>query len=477
MSLPPKDKEKIVQLFDRWRQRSQLTTEQILARIHTSGCDISRTEFDNRFIRLDRSPDITPELTLAVIGAFTARLADHERCTAAEAITLARLTRLPIDQFEKLRDFFRAEEFDQIVGDIINVGPYAPSPTVALIISIKPEVKIRRNQTDRLEEARFGMPLFQGDIISTYTQATATIICHNELVFKLPENNNFNVNCLDTEDDRLVGRLKEILPKSLSLAEAFGLPPAQPTMRTVGSRIQQRQIPLLLSPRNTWVTDSRPAFRWQAVEEARGYLLSVSMPGGQKWERQTSETFLPYPDDAPSLTPGSANIVTLVAFAPVSAGDKTLLRVLDEPHLAQLTEAQAAIHTLAVDEAARTYLLAQLYQKQELWAEAIVQLEHLAAELDRPSAYISQELGNLNLKIGLYTQAKRYYQSALTATEINANPSVQAMAHTGLARVAAAFAELRKARHHLALAEALYRETGESTWADRVATERTKLEQ
>lgn len=474
MSLLQKDKEKIVQLFDCWRQRSQLTIEQILARIHTSGCDMSRTEFDNRFIRLDRSPDITPELTLAVIRAFTERLTDNERCTAAEAITLARLTRLPIDQFEKLRGFFRAEEFDQIVGDVINVGPYATSPAVALIISVKPEVKIKRNQTDRLEEARFGMPLFQGDIISTYTQATATIICHNELVFKLPENNNFNVNCLDSGDDRLVGRLKEILPKPLSLTEAFGLPPI---VRTVGSRVQQDQIPLLLSPRNTWITDSRPAFRWRAVENVRGYHLSVSMPGGQKWERQTSETFLPYPDDAPSLVPGSANIVTLFAFAPVSAGDRTLLRVLDEPYLAQLIEAQTAIHTLAVDEAARTYLLAQLYQKQELWAEAITQLEHLATALDQPSVYLAQELGNLNLKIGLYDQAEKYYQAALTTTETRANPSAQAMVHTGLARIAAVFAEIQQARHHLILAEALYREAGEITQADKVAAESVKLEQ
>lgn len=107
------EKEQVVQLIGRWRERSKLSIKQIVARIQAQGSNISRSMFENRFIRFDQQPDISPELTLAVIAAFTNGLTRHERCTAAEAIELARLTHLPIDRFEEIRRFFAADEFDE----------------------------------------------------------------------------------------------------------------------------------------------------------------------------------------------------------------------------------------------------------------------------------------------------------------------------------------------------------------------------
>ncbi|MBN1993745.1 MAG: AAA family ATPase [Anaerolineae bacterium] len=107
------DKEKIVQLMSRWRERSHLSVKQIVARIQAQGCDLSRSMFENRFIRFDQQPDISPQLTLAVIAAFTQGLTPAERCTPAEAIELAKLTHLPIDQFAEMRPLFLEDEFDR----------------------------------------------------------------------------------------------------------------------------------------------------------------------------------------------------------------------------------------------------------------------------------------------------------------------------------------------------------------------------
>jgi hypothetical protein len=105
------EKEQLVQLVSDWRERSTLTIKQIVARIQAHGCDISRSMFENRFIRYDQQPDITPELTLAVMAAFTEGLRQEERCTAAESIELAKLTHLPIDQFAEIGRFFPETEF------------------------------------------------------------------------------------------------------------------------------------------------------------------------------------------------------------------------------------------------------------------------------------------------------------------------------------------------------------------------------
>lgn len=117
------EKEQVVQLIGRWRERSQLSIKQIVARIQAQGCPISRSMFENRFIRYDQQPDISPDLTLAVIAAFTDGLTRAERCTAAEAVELARLTHLPIDQFEAIRRLFVATEFDEAFQHYAPAGP------------------------------------------------------------------------------------------------------------------------------------------------------------------------------------------------------------------------------------------------------------------------------------------------------------------------------------------------------------------
>ncbi len=119
-------KEQIVTLISDWRDRSNLSIKQIVARIQAEGCDINRAKFENRFIRYDQTPAIAPELTLAVIAAFTKGLTRHERCTAAEAIDLAKLTHLPIDRFAEINHYFPNEEFQQAFSRYVQIGTPAP---------------------------------------------------------------------------------------------------------------------------------------------------------------------------------------------------------------------------------------------------------------------------------------------------------------------------------------------------------------
>ncbi len=107
------EKEQVVQLINGWRERSKLSLKQILARIQAEGCGVTRSMFENRFVRFDQQPDIAAELAMAVIAAFTKGLTPQECCTPFEAIQLAKLTHMPIDQFEELRQFFPESEFNQ----------------------------------------------------------------------------------------------------------------------------------------------------------------------------------------------------------------------------------------------------------------------------------------------------------------------------------------------------------------------------
>lgn len=106
------DKEKIIQIVNQWILRSGLGIEQVLARMQTAGYDIARSTFENRFTtRVQQKPNIPPDCFQALIVAFTDRLTDQERCTAGEAIEMANLARLPIDQFKDIQKHFPQQEF------------------------------------------------------------------------------------------------------------------------------------------------------------------------------------------------------------------------------------------------------------------------------------------------------------------------------------------------------------------------------
>lgn len=108
------DKEKIVSLVKTWRKCSGLTVNQVVARMQASGCDISRTQFENHFTtRLEQAPNAPPEWVVALVQAFSDGLLEHERCRVEEAIELAVLTGLPLGQLGRLRQFFPIQAFEQ----------------------------------------------------------------------------------------------------------------------------------------------------------------------------------------------------------------------------------------------------------------------------------------------------------------------------------------------------------------------------
>lgn len=350
-----------------------------------------------------------------------------------------------------------------------------PQPEIATVIGVKPTAELRQGHSSRLKPVTLRMPLRQGDIVNTYEGASVSIACYDGPIFSLPEQSNLTVNCHNTDDPRVVGVLDPTLSRQLVGISASASVTLDPNT-TRGSRAEQDKLPLLLTPRNSVITATRPIFHWQPVAGASGYRLTVNLAGGQSWSEETAETSLPYPAEAPPLPFDSANIVQISTLEDESVVDKTLLRLPAEGELEALAEAEVEIQNLPLDEAARRFLLAQLYRQHELWAAAIEQLQHIAQSEETPSAGLRQQLGDLFLEVGLFSQAEEQYQVVLAAAEAGDDAEALAAAHVGLARTANAFAELNQAITHLTTAETLYREAGQTEQADQIAAERAKLE-
>jgi hypothetical protein len=348
-------------------------------------------------------------------------------------------------------------------------------PFTAAIIGFQPKVTVVRAGTDRLIPATFGMDLYTGDVVSAYEGASANIICENGVLFRLPEQSNLTVDCRDTRDARVIGRLDPRLGVlAVSRDITFTLSSEQSRL----SRLEQAQIPLLLGPRNTVITGTQPAFSWQSVPGARGYRLLLSMPDDMMWTRETTATHLTYPSDAVPFKKGSANVVIVTALdgsAQEMAADRSLLRVLDRAGQNALAQAETAVRELELDGKAKTYLLAQLYRDSGMRGAAADALEWLIGE-SAPSASLRQQLGDLYLEGGLYGRAEAAYQAALSIAEADADPGAQAAAHVGLARVTHALKETGQAVAHLEAAEALFRQAGETRLAELVLRQKDSLE-
>jgi tetratricopeptide (TPR) repeat protein len=310
-------------------------------------------------------------------------------------------------------------------------GDDAETP-LAVVLKVKPQVKVERKDTDHLVTATFGMPLYRDDVVSTYANAAARVHCENGLVLDIPAQRNQAIDCQDGPDERIVARLPQDL---VNQSASFGdiLRPNQALFATGLPQAGEPADLLLLHPRNTLVAETCPAFQWQHVEGATRYRLLLRAPDGKTWSRETRHTVLPYPDEAAPLSPGSVYSVTLASPDLGGAAEKTQLRVLDQSSLAEVGAAEAAMRALPLDRASKSYLLAQLYRGWKLWSAAIGQLEGLLQVEEHVSPGVWQQLGDLYFQVALYPQAQGAYQTALDVAQAGADESAQAAARVGLA--------------------------------------------
>jgi hypothetical protein len=355
------------------------------------------------------------------------------------------------------------------------IGPTPTGEPLALVAGVMGRVEVRRQASDRVVPAVFGLELFFKDAIITYEDSAADILCHNGLLFSVEAERAITIRCQEAGDVPAVGALDaETSTRIVRAAEeprTIILAPAG----TRASPADMGQVPLLVFPRNTRIATPRPTFRWMAVEGTTAYRLEVVHAiSGTPWYTETVATELTYPTDAPALEPDVTYLVQVSAEqGAVQEEEGAWFALLGDGARDELTTAVEAIQSSGMNTPTERYLLGQLYSDYRLWGAAIDELEALV--VGEPQASLYQQLGDLYFQIGLYPFAEDRYRAALDAATVAGDRAGEAAAYMGLGQVTDAYGQYAEAIAHLEKAGALYRELGDTKRVKAVAAALEKV--
>lgn len=281
-------------------------------------------------------------------------------------------------------------------------------------------VELKPKGSPQYSRVSTGIPFRRGDLLKVAASAKATVVCSDLTKHEL-KNGVYGLPC------------KPSSGKSQVLMFDGAWVKVSPTR----SNPSDLDIPIIISPRKTKLLDPTPTLRWTAVPGVSIYRITVQ---GQKlnWSAEViSKTEIIYSSEKEKqLTPGETYKLIVKAGDHISDEEGlpglgfTLLMPEQAQHVRNLEQ---RIRALGLPEASTKLLVAQLYAKSKLNAEAIEQLRVAPAATNEPAA--AQLLGDLYFAIGLNRLAEEQHLLALKLAEQMKDLLSQARAQYSLGHV------------------------------------------
>ncbi|MTF39526.1 tetratricopeptide repeat protein [Cyanobacterium aponinum] len=181
-------------------------------------------------------------------------------------------------------------------------------------------------------------------------------------------------------------------------------------------------IPYIITPRYTLISDNTPTLHWNEVEGASSYLVKIQ-GGDINWQQEVKDTTVVY-SGAEMLKSGIDYFVSVEADTGVSSlddsGAKLGFRLITSEQSNSLQGAIAPIQTSNLSQEEKGIKLAEKYHQLDLNADAIAILEQLKTEGSK-SAQVYRLLGDTYAKTGLNLLAEENYLTAIELESANNN--------------------------------------------------------
>jgi len=338
--------------------------------------------------------------------------------------------------------------------------PPVPSATPdAVLLRVRGEVRLQQAITGWVTPASFGDYLWRGDVIVTGQNAQAEAVCSDGESVHVLSSQSVIITCGGIPDpvyQRVIVRIHSRQIEALPV-NRFGPP-------------ESGNVPVVLSPRNTWLTEGRPEIRWRAVEGADDYQVTVLGPKGELWRAAVQETELPYPRAQPALETGGSYLIQVTAeMGPAEQSQpskEVLVTVLSAADAGRVHQFEAHVEALGLAAESARFLLAAYYADQKLYDAATVELVSLAKETCSP--LVHRLLADVYLAVGLDGEASQSYQEAYRLAQGQGDWLVLAEVEVGLGHIAYAAKDFENALSHYQAALILYRKLGLESDAETV---------
>ena len=228
-------------------------------------------------------------------------------------------------------------------------------------------------------------------------------------------------------------------------------------------------IPVILSPRHTYLLDLHPTIQWVSVDKAIQYEVRLGSSAVKKRKEEITCVeeeraapnqlcSLPWPVDW-VLEPD--NLYTLVVAArrnvaePWRESEPSALYTLDVDIAAQLNEDITTVQALALDPTTQNLVLAGLYTRQQVHSEAIIRYEVILQ--DAPAPALFNTLGDLYRQVELQRYALKAYKAGLDLLNARPDdPAARAAAEFGSGQAEYSRLRYTQAEPYFTRAAALY---------------------
>ncbi|NER27576.1 MAG: tetratricopeptide repeat protein [Symploca sp. SIO1C4] len=319
-----------------------------------------------------------------------------------------------------------------------------------LIVAVNPQglVKLKRSNWRRYQPAFIGAALAGKDQLLVAQEAFARVLCQNLSVWTPQAGREYTVSqgCGSTGNPQL----------------------QQQDDETVVERATNNpKIPYILEPRNTALFNQKPKLRWNQVEGASSYTVTVRGPGVH-WSQETTVSEVVYSGEKP-LQPMLRYwlIVTTNQNQSSLSEEPEGFFVLSQDQAQEVLAAKEEVKEKQLDPQSEVLALAHLFHSRSLNTEAIDLLEkEVSGGSSSPAVY--QLLGEVYKQIGLNRLARERYLKGLELAQALEDVETIAQVQGGLALTNAIIGNGEEAQNWLGQAKEVYEQLGDQEKASQL---------
>jgi hypothetical protein len=317
---------------------------------------------------------------------------------------------------------------------------WAQAQGINYISNLKGKVEVKRANRSTYQKAQFGTLLQPKDRLRLDKWATATVLCSNLSLWKVPAGKETVIEQGCTTGPDVIRR-----PNSRTTRPRSGEDPT---------------IPYLISPRSTAVLERQLRLRWHNIGAAS---YRVRVWGDQvDWSIETDQAEAVFPGESQSIRSGGYYQVEITANTGASSKANPVgFTFLGDEGVKQVQQRVGDITQLALNRESEVLALAYLYQSDDLKAAAIQQLETVVQAGVRTAA-VYQLLGELYQASELLQLAKINYVKAFELAKTANSLEQQAELQQHLGEVNEALAQLSNALYWFRSAQSSYRQLGDA---------------